>query len=164
MLQGIARPSAIALVTSFVAAESAVAKLIFKVAFVPDTTGSTAQHKDIVVNAAQTETARDTMGVWRAITRMEEGDIVADVKAGRARLDALKHEKLPDNVRKLAPAAPKPYLDRQMRERNALNARLGELVKKRDQYVAEARRRAPPTRADFFDRVMETTLRAQIKR
>jgi len=119
MLQGIARASALAmlLVTSSAAVGSAAAKLIFKVAFVPDTTGSTAQHKDIVVNVAQAETARDTMGVWRAIARMDEGDIVADVKAGRARLDVLKDEELPGNVRELAPAERKAFLDRQMRVR-----------------------------------------------
>jgi Mg-chelatase subunit ChlD len=93
-----------------------------------------------------------------------EGDLVADVKAGRTRLEALKDDELPDNVSKLAPAERKAYLDRQMRERNGLNARLSELVKKRDQYVADARWRAPPKRADSFDRVVETTLRAQIKR
>ena len=41
---------------------------------------------------------------------------------------------------------------------------MGELVKKRDQYVAEQRKKAPPRTADSFDRAVEETLRAQMKR
>ena len=37
------------------------------------------------------------------------------------------------------------------------------LVAKRDKYVAEQRAKAPP-KASSFDRVVEDTLRAQIKR
>ena len=45
----------------------------------------------------------------------------------------------------------------------ALNEKLSALVAKRDKYVAEARAKAP-SRTSSFDRVVEDTLRAQIKR
>ena len=54
-------------------------------------------------------------------------------------------------------------LNKQMSQRKALNEKLTALVAKRDKFVAEARDKAPP-RASSFDRVVEETLRAQIKR
>jgi hypothetical protein len=90
-----------------------------------------------------------------------DGDLVSDVAAGRAKLDAIKDDELPATVRKLAPAERSAYLGRQTSERKALNDMLGELVKKRDRFVTEARGKAPKT-ADSFDLVVEKTLRAQI--
>jgi uncharacterized coiled-coil DUF342 family protein len=50
-----------------------------------------------------------------------------------------------------------------MKQRNELNEKLAALVAKREEFVAEVRDRAPP-KASSFDRVVEDTLRAQIKR
>jgi hypothetical protein len=93
-----------------------------------------------------------------------EGDLVTDVAAGRQALDKIKEEELPDNVRKLAPADRKALLDKQMIQRKALNDRLAELIKKRDQYAFEQQKKAPARKADSFDRAVEETLKAQIKR
>jgi len=54
-------------------------------------------------------------------------------------------------------------LDKQMKQRNALNQKLSALVAKRDKFVAEQRDKAPP-KSSSFDRVVEDTLKAQIKR
>jgi uncharacterized protein YdeI (YjbR/CyaY-like superfamily) len=54
-------------------------------------------------------------------------------------------------------------LEKQMKQRNALNQKLSALVAKRDKFVAEQRDKAPP-KASSFDRVVEDTLKAQIKR
>ena len=54
-------------------------------------------------------------------------------------------------------------LDKQMKQRKALNEKLAALVAKRDKYVAEQRDKAPP-KSSSFDRVVEDTLKAQIKR
>jgi hypothetical protein len=50
-----------------------------------------------------------------------------------------------------------------MNDRKALNEKLAGLVAKRDKYVAEHREKSPP-KASSFDRAVEETLRAQIKR
>src|SRR5262249_30218389 len=94
-------------------------------------------------------------------------DLVADVAAGRKSLGAVRDEELPDNVRTLGVEERKVFLDRQLAQRRALNERLASLVQKRDHYVLEQRKKAPqqPGRVgDSFDRAVETTLRAQIKR
>jgi uncharacterized protein YegL len=92
-----------------------------------------------------------------------DGDLVSDVAAGRQKLSTLKDDELPDNLRALKPEARMDELDRQMKQRNALNEKLAGLVAKRDKFVAEARDKSPP-KASSFDRVVEDTLRAQIKR
>ena len=91
-----------------------------------------------------------------------EGDLVSDVAAGRQKLAAIKDNELPDHLRSLQPAQREQELDKQLKRRNALNEKLAALVAKRDKYVAEARDKAP--KALSFDRVVEDTLKAQIKR
>ena len=92
-----------------------------------------------------------------------DGDLVSDVKAGRTSFSAIKDEDLPDNLRALKPEQRMDELNKQMNERKALNEKLAALVAKRDKFVAEARDKAPP-KASSFDRVVEDTLKAQIKR
>jgi len=84
-----------------------------------------------------------------------DGDLVSDVAAGRQKLAAVKDDELPDNLRALKPEQRMDELDKQMKQRNALNQKLSALVAKRD--------KAPP-KASSFDRVVEDTLKAQIKR
>ena len=92
------------------------------------------------------------------------GDLVADVKAGRQKLATVKDDDLPDAVRALSPQQRQALIDKQLAERKQLNGRLAELLKKRDNYVANARKNAPRPKADSFDRAIEETLRVQIKR
>jgi hypothetical protein len=92
------------------------------------------------------------------------GDLVADVAAGRQNLASVKDEDLPDRLRAMKPIERQAAIDKNQMERDALNARLSELVKKRDAYVLEQRKHAPAKPADSFDRAVAETLKAQIKR
>jgi uncharacterized protein YegL len=91
------------------------------------------------------------------------GDLVADIGAGRNSFSAIKDEDLPDNLRAMKPEQRLDEVNRQMNQRKALNEKLGALVAQRDKYVAEQRAKASP-KASSFDRVVEDTLKAQIKR
>jgi len=92
------------------------------------------------------------------------GDLVSDVASGRQRLDSVKDEDLPDNLRPLKPEQRQAAIDKNVAERKTLNDRLAEVVKKRDAYVAEQRKNGPAKVADSFDRAVADTLKAQIKR
>lgn len=92
-----------------------------------------------------------------------DGDLVADVSAGRNSFSTIKEEDLPDNLRAMKPEARIEEVNKQMTQRKALNEKLAALVAKRDKYVADARARAP-SKASSFDRAVEDTLKAQIKR
>ena len=76
----------------------------------------------------------------------------------------MKDDELPDAMRTMKPAERQAAIDKQTAERKSLNARLTELVRKRDQYVLEKRNTAPAKTADSFDRAVAETLKAQIKR
>ncbi len=76
----------------------------------------------------------------------------------------MKQDELPDSLRGMTPEQRQAYVDKQMAERKTLNERLAALVKQRDRYVREQAKKAPPRTGDSFDRAVEATLRAQIKR
>jgi hypothetical protein len=92
-----------------------------------------------------------------------DGDLVADIAAGRQRLDGIKDDELPESLRKLEPPQRQAYLDGQLTQRRALNDQLAELIKKRDGFVAGERKKNPTQSMDSFDRAVENTLRGQIR-
>jgi hypothetical protein len=92
------------------------------------------------------------------------GDLVSDVAAGRQKLAGVKDDELPDNLRTLNPEQRMAELEGQMKTRNTLNEKLAALVQKRDVFVANRRDKSPGNKASSFDRVVEETLKAQIKR
>jgi hypothetical protein len=91
------------------------------------------------------------------------GDLVSDVSAGKQKLDTVREDELPENLRRLAPNERAEELDRQMTARKALNEKLAALVAKRDAYLVAQRDKAP-AKASSFDREVEATLRVQLKR
>jgi hypothetical protein len=50
-----------------------------------------------------------------------DGDLVSDVAAGRQKLASVKDDELPENLRALKPEQRIDELDKQMKQRNALN-------------------------------------------
>ena len=91
------------------------------------------------------------------------GDLVADVHAGRQKLSAVKNDELPEALRGMSAVERQAAIDKQMAERKTLNTRMSDLVKRRDAYVMEQRKKAPKL-ADSFDRAVEETLKAQVRR
>jgi hypothetical protein len=92
------------------------------------------------------------------------GDLVADIKAGRQKLAAVKDADLPDSLRNIPANERQALLDKQMAKRNALNERMAALVKQRDGYVREQAAKAPSPVSDSFDRAIADTLSVQVKR
>ena len=93
-----------------------------------------------------------------------DGDLVSDISSGREKLASLKDEYLPDDLKKLSPEKRQAELDKQMQTRKALNDRLTALVQKRDAFLVEKRKAETPKKGSSFDRVVEETLKSQIKR
>ena len=54
-----------------------------------------------------------------------DGDLVADVTAGRSSFSAIKDEDLPDNLRAMKPEQRSDEVNKQMSQRKALNEKLG---------------------------------------
>jgi hypothetical protein len=92
------------------------------------------------------------------------GDLVADVTQGRKDIDAITDAELPEGLRSMSRAERKAQIDKLSARRTALNAELEGLVRQRDQYVLDQRKKEPAKAADSFDRAVEGTLRKQIAR
>jgi len=92
-----------------------------------------------------------------------DGDLVADYTSGRKQLDQIKEDELPPAIQALPKAQRPAALEQQSNERKELNAKLTDLVARRDGYIAEQRARQPAKAASSFDRAVEATLKAQIK-
>jgi len=119
--------------------------------------------------AAPSATASDMASYLRKSARTAaeavtgEGDIVADVLSGLQRLEDLKEEERPDEWRGLSLAEQKQAIEKEGQRRKELAAKMDQLVKQRDAYIAEAHAKAEP-RADSFDEVVKETLHSQLKR
>jgi hypothetical protein len=92
------------------------------------------------------------------------GDLVADIKAGRQKLAAVKDADLPESLRNIPANERRPFIDNQMAKRTMLNERMATLVKQRDGYVREQAAKAPSPVSDSFDRAIADTLSVQVKR
>jgi hypothetical protein len=79
------------------------------------------------------------------------------------RIDAVPDADLPDALKALKPAERRTYVEKRSQARKALDGRMAALVKQRDAYIAQARAKQPNAR-DSFDRVVEETLRNQMRR
>jgi len=89
-----------------------------------------------------------------------DGDLVADLKAARQKLSAVKEDALPESLRGMNAAERAVFIDKQMAKRKALNERMATLVKQRDGYMQEQAAKVPAP--DSFDRAVADTLSVQV--
>ncbi len=93
-----------------------------------------------------------------------EGDLVADIAAGKTSLDKVAPQNLPEPVRALAPEERADYVAKQLEKRKELQSKMNELVTKRDAYLADERERLAKTGAkDSFDEKVTEAIRAEAK-
>lgn len=94
-----------------------------------------------------------------------DGDLVADVAQGRRRLDAIPDKELPEPLRNLSVAQRNSQIETMNAKRQQFSKQMAELVAKRDAFVRDKRSAAPSgAPKDSFDRAVEDTLRAQVRK
>jgi Mg-chelatase subunit ChlD len=71
-----------------------------------------------------------------ASTRYSEDDLVDAIREKRVTLKDLKDEQLPEELKKLGPEERKAVLEKKAKEREELRAKIIEVSKKRDEYLA----------------------------
>ncbi len=80
------------------------------------------------------------------------GELIDALNAGAVKLETVKKEELPPELRKLGEGELKAQVERQQKVRADLQARVTELNKRRDAWLAEERQRlAAKGKADAFD-------------
>ncbi|HEX6239282.1 MAG TPA: vWA domain-containing protein [Polyangiales bacterium] len=86
------------------------------------------------------------------------GDLLDDVREGKVKLESVRTEELPSELRGLTPQQRKEALATRAQERDKLKSRLDTLVKERAAYVRaeQAKQRAAGVRDGFDGEVMKT--------
>ena len=93
-----------------------------------------------------------------------DGDLVADVGEGRKKLAELPKTELPQSMQNMSAAEQAAYLDAKASERKELARQLEALVARRDAFILEQEKAAPPSpSARSFDASVKEALKKQMK-
>lgn len=123
--------------------------------------------KQAVAEAAPAAASADRLAYNAATSKVVQGggDLVDDLKEGRAKLNELKKDELPAELKDKTPEQQKAYLAQQETKRTQLQAQVADLVKKRQAYVdAEMKKAAAEGKGSAFDVEVAKTLKEQAKR
>ncbi|MCF7675117.1 MAG: VWA domain-containing protein [Akkermansiaceae bacterium] len=119
--------------------------------------------KDAAPAVAASRAAFNTMTGGKAI--QGRGDLVADLADGSVKLESVKEEELPPEMKKMTEPERKAYLEEQQAKRSTLNKQLDELVRQRADFIEQEKARlAKEGKGDSFDLKVEETIKEQVKR
>lgn len=88
-------------------------------------------------------------------------DLVDALEAGTVKLEDVKPEDLPEELRKMTKEELKKHVDKKKEERAEMRKKLEELSKKRDAHVAEERKKMAEKGEKTLDEVMVKTVKEQ---
>jgi Mg-chelatase subunit ChlD len=91
------------------------------------------------------------------------GDLLQSIENGSVKLEDVKPEDLPDDLRTMTPDTRKKEVDKRIAERKTIRSEIANLAKQRDAYIAEARKKQSP-QARGFDEAVSKALREQAGR
>jgi hypothetical protein len=117
------------------------------------------ERKEALAATAPEPAKADRAAAKTAGGRLYEEDLVDAVREGRKKLEDLKPEELPAELKDKTPEERKAWLDAKAKERAELQAKVLELTKKRDAFIAEEL--AKRGEKDGFDAVVKAALRKQ---
>ncbi len=117
------------------------------------------------LHAAASEATRARRAAFNASRSGERNflgkkELVDAVAAGRVDLDTMAEDELPASLQAVAPAKRKSVVNKQVEKRSELKQLIGELVGKRDAYIAE-KVEAEGGAKDSLDNKLYETVRAQ---
>lgn len=92
------------------------------------------------------------------------GDLLQNIENGSAKLDSVKEEDLPADLRKLEPAQRKQEIEKRLAERRDLRNQIMALSKQRDEFIAAERRKQTGGKKTGFDGAVAAALKEQLSR
>jgi Mg-chelatase subunit ChlD len=119
--------------------------------------------ESVVVSSAPAGAAADRAVNKAVNSDAYAGDLMTSLENGSVKLDALKDEELPEELRKLEPETRKKEIERRLAERKKLRADILKLSKQRNEFIAAARKRLPRNQGSFDSAVAEA-LKQQMRR
>jgi Mg-chelatase subunit ChlD len=91
-------------------------------------------------------------------------DLLSDIKSGKVKLDSLKDEELPEELRKLPKDKRQAYLDEIEKKRDKLREEARDLAKKRDDFTKKKLDEEGKKAKEGFDQKVEELLKKQDKK
>jgi Mg-chelatase subunit ChlD len=91
------------------------------------------------------------------------GDLLQNIENGSVKLDSLKEEDLPADLRKLSSEERKQEIDKRLAERREIRSQIVSLSKQRADYIA-AERKKGGVKDSGFDAAVSAALKEQLKR
>ena len=130
--------------------------------------GRLERQAEVREKAAKAEAAPATVAADRAVYNLASGgkavqgsgDLVADLESGSVDLAKIARDDLPSEMQRMSLAAQRAYLKARQAERDALNARLALLARKRAAWL-EAELKKTTGGGDSFDRSVAEMIGAQ---
>lgn len=90
------------------------------------------------------------------------GDLLQNIENGTVTLESVKAEDLPEDLRKMDPAARKKEVDRRLAERAAIRAEIMKLGQQRTEYIANEQKKNTGSAQNGFDRAVSAALKEQL--
>jgi hypothetical protein len=119
---------------------------------------------ETTVAAAAPMAAQADRAVNKALNRdAYVGDLLQSIENGTVKLDEVKPEDLPADLKKLSAAERKAEVGRRLAERQKIRDEIVTLKKQRDDYVAAERKKHSGTQTGF-DAAVATALKEQLAR
>ncbi len=106
--------------------------------------------------------AADSAGFRAKAGRVAANDLLDDLKDGKTKLENVKEDQLPDELKKLKPEERKAYIEKLKKERDDLKVKALELDKKRLEFIKK--KLAESKDKDGFDNQILKTLRKQAEK
>ncbi len=116
------------------------------------------------VNSSQTAIVTRSISKMNAFYCNDGWDLVDAIKTGKCKLDDLKDDELPENLRKLDKAARKAKVDEAVKRRAEIQARIADLNTKREKFLAAERAKLTKTNEDSLDKAIVKAIRDQATR
>jgi hypothetical protein len=92
------------------------------------------------------------------------GDLLADVKNGAVKLDAVSATELPEELQSMDSAERAAWVEKKLQARGKLEKKMEALIAKRDAYVAgQGKMTSQAGNLDSFDRAVEETIKVQVR-
>lgn len=92
------------------------------------------------------------------------GDLLQSIENGSVKLESVKAEDLPSDLRKLSPAERKVEIEKRLAARRELRAQIVTLAKQRDEFIATERKKQAGGKQSGFDAAVAEALKEQLAR
>jgi Mg-chelatase subunit ChlD len=117
------------------------------------------------VNTSAAPEARAERALNKAVNGVAYvGDLLQNIENGSVKLESVKDEDLPADLRQLSPEARKQEVERRLIARREMRAQIVSLSKQRDEYIAAERKKQNGGKESGFDAAVSAALKAQLAR